>query len=62
MSSRSYASIVRANALTVFNAILVGFGALTLIFGDWRVALFLGVIVANAGIGITQEVPREAGP
>jgi cation-transporting ATPase E len=55
-SGRSYASIVRANVLTVFNAILAGFGAITLIFGDWRDALFLGVIVANAGIGITQEV------
>jgi cation-transporting ATPase E len=55
-SSRSYASIVRANVLTVFNAILAGFGVLTLAFGDWRDALFLGVIVANSGIGITQEV------
>ena len=55
-SSRSYASIVRANVLTVFNMILAGFGAVTLIFGDWRDALFLGVIVANATIGITQEV------
>ncbi|MGN6373319.1 MAG: HAD-IC family P-type ATPase [Solirubrobacteraceae bacterium] len=54
--SRSYASIVRANVLTVFNAILAAFGAVTLIFGDWRDALFLGVIVANSGIGITQEV------
>jgi P-type E1-E2 ATPase len=55
-SSRSYASIVRANVLTVFNAILAGFGVLTLVFGDWRDALFLGVIVANSSIGITQEV------
>lgn len=54
--SRSYTSIVRANVLTVFNAILAAFGAVTLIFGDWRDALFLGVIVANSGIGITQEV------
>jgi cation-transporting ATPase E len=53
---RSYASIVRANVLTVFNAILAGFGVLTLVFGDWRDALFLGVIVANSAIGITQEV------
>jgi cation-transporting ATPase E/undecaprenyl-diphosphatase len=53
---RSYASIVRANVLTVFNAILAAFGAVTLIFGDWRDALFLGVILANSGIGITQEV------
>jgi P-type E1-E2 ATPase len=46
---------VRANVLTVFNAILAGFGAVTLAFGDWRDALFLGVIVANSAIGITQE-------
>jgi magnesium-transporting ATPase (P-type) len=55
-SSRSYASIIRANVLTVFNVILAAFGAVTLIFGDWRDALFLGVIVANSTIGITQEV------
>jgi cation-transporting P-type ATPase E len=55
-SSRSYASIVRANVLTVFNVIIAGFGVITLIFGDVRDALFLVIIVANAGIGITQEV------
>jgi P-type E1-E2 ATPase len=55
-SSRSYASIVRANVLTIFNLILVGFGALTLFFGDWRDALFLGTLVANTTIGIAQEV------
>jgi magnesium-transporting ATPase (P-type) len=55
-SSRSYASIIRANVLTVFNLILAGFGILTLIFGDARDALFLGIIVANSAIGITQEV------
>lgn len=55
-TSRSYASIVRANVLTVFNLILAAFGALTLSFGDWRDALFLGVIVANTSIGIFQEV------
>jgi cation-transporting ATPase E len=55
-SSRSYASIVRANLLTVFNAILAGFGVLTLVFGDPRDALFLTIIVGNAGIGITQEI------
>jgi cation-transporting P-type ATPase E len=55
-SSRSYRSIVRANTLTVFNAILVGFGVLTLAFADWRDALFLFILVANSGIGIAQEV------
>jgi magnesium-transporting ATPase (P-type) len=55
-SSRSYVSIVRANVLTVFNLILGGFGVVTLVFGDPRDALFLGVIVANSTIGVSQEV------
>jgi cation-transporting P-type ATPase E len=55
-SSRSYASIVRGNVLTVFNLILAVAGAATLAFGDWQDALFMGVLVANAGIGTLQEV------
>ena len=55
-TSRSVASIVRANVFTVFNAILVVFGALLLVFGDWRDALFLGIVIANSGIGIGQEL------
>jgi cation-transporting P-type ATPase E len=55
-SSRSFGSIARANILTVFNVILAAFGAIRLAFGDWRDALFLGVIVANSTIGVTQEV------
>jgi len=55
-SSRSYASIVRANVFTLFNLILAVFGVLTLVFGDWRDALFLGILVVNSGIGIAQEV------
>jgi magnesium-transporting ATPase (P-type) len=58
-TSRSYASIFRANVLTVFNAILAAFGALTLIFGDARDALFLFIIVANSAIGIRQEVKAK---
>jgi cation-transporting P-type ATPase E len=58
-TGRSYASIVRANVLTVFNGILLGFGAVTLIFGDARDALFLGIIVANAVVGISQEVKAK---
>ncbi len=54
-SSRSYGSIVRANTLTVFNAILLGLGVITLAFGNWRDALFLSILVANTGIGIIQE-------
>jgi P-type E1-E2 ATPase len=55
-SSRSYGSIVRANVFTVFNLILLVFGVLTLAFGEWQDALFLGILVANAAIGILQEV------
>ena len=32
------------------------FGALTLVFADWQNALFLGVLISNSAIGITQEV------
>jgi cation-transporting P-type ATPase E len=55
-SSRSYASIVRANVFTVFNLILLVFGTITLAFGEWQDALFLGVLVSNSAIGIIQEV------
>jgi P-type E1-E2 ATPase len=55
-ASRSYRSIVRANVLTVFNLILAVFGTVTLLYGDWRDALFLGILVANTSIGIVQEV------
>src|SRR5439155_1175559 len=55
-SSRSRASIVRANVVTPFNIILTALGVVTLIFGDWRDALFLGIVVTNAGIGIFQEL------
>jgi len=55
-TSRSTASIVRANVLTPFNAILAGLGLLTLVFADWRDALFLFIIAANSGIGIWQEL------
>jgi cation-transporting P-type ATPase E len=55
-SSRSYASIVRANTLTVPNGILLFFGLLTITFGSWQDSLFLGILVANIGIGSFQEI------
>jgi P-type E1-E2 ATPase len=55
-TSRSYASIVRANVFTLFNLILAVAGGMTLAFGEPQDALFLGVLVGNAGIGIAQEV------
>ncbi|MCY4087347.1 MAG: HAD-IC family P-type ATPase [Actinomycetia bacterium] len=54
-TSRSLASILRANVFTVFNLILVTFGGLTLYFGHFEDALFLAILVGNAGIGIIQE-------
>ncbi len=55
-TSRSYASIAIANTFTVFNAILAGFGAATIVFGNPKDALFLGILVANVAIGTFQEV------
>ena len=53
-ASRSYASIVRANTLTIPNGILFCFGVLTITFGSWRDALFLGILVSNIAIGSFQ--------
>jgi cation-transporting P-type ATPase E len=55
-TSRSTASIVRANVFTVFNGILLVLGGLTLAVADWREALFVAIVVANSGIGIAQEL------
>lgn len=54
--TRSYRSIVGTNVFTVFNAILAAFGILTLALGEPQDALFLGIVVANASIGIGQEI------
>ena len=55
-SSRSYASILRANTLNVPNGILFAFGVLTLSFGLWQDALFLGILVSNVAVGSFQEI------
>lgn len=55
-SSRSYVSIVRANTLNIPNGILLFFGVLTIAFGSWQDALFLGILVANIAIGSFQEI------
>jgi magnesium-transporting ATPase (P-type) len=55
-SSRSYASIVRANTLTIPNGILLLFGVLTLTFGSWKDALFVGILISNIAIGSFQEI------
>ena len=55
-SSRSYASIARANTVTIPNGILLLFGVLTITFGSWRDALFLGILVSNIAVGSFQEI------
>ncbi|WP_436764272.1 HAD-IC family P-type ATPase [Streptosporangium sp. V21-05] len=55
-SSRSVAAIVRANVLTLFNGVIGVLWVLIMIFGEWQDGLFGLVIVANAGIGIVQEL------
>jgi P-type E1-E2 ATPase len=55
-TSRSYLSIAIANTFTVFNLILAGFGIATIVFGNPKDALFLGILVANTAIGTFQEV------
>ncbi len=49
-------AIIRRNVFTLINLITLGFLVLILIAGAWKDALFAGVIVINALIGIVQEV------
>ncbi len=58
--SRTVGQIVRANTLTVFNAILGTLTVVILVLGNWRDALFGLVLVANTGIGIVQELRAKA--
>jgi cation-transporting ATPase E len=55
-TSRSIGSIVRANVLTRFNAILSILLATILLVGSINDALFGGVLVANTLIGVIQEL------
>jgi cation-transporting ATPase E len=55
-TSRTTAEIVRANVFTVFNGLLATLFVLVLFTGRWQNALFGGVVVANALIGIGQEL------
>jgi cation-transporting ATPase E len=55
-NTRTYGQIVRANVVTRFNALLGGMLVLILIVGPLQDALFGFVLVANAAIGIVQEV------
>jgi len=54
--SRTVGQIVRANVLTRFNALLGSLLVVILIVGPIQDALFGFVLVANAGVGIYQEL------
>jgi magnesium-transporting ATPase (P-type) len=55
-TTRSYASIVRSNTLTLFNLILGAFWVVIIAAGRPADGLFGGIVVANASIGIIQDV------
>ena len=55
-SSRSTRAIVRENTLTLFNMILLGFGAALIAVGDFADLLFVGIVAINASVGILQEL------
>ncbi len=57
--TRTLAEIVRANVLTRFNALLGGMLAVIIVVGPLQDALFGAVLVANALIGIVQEVKAK---
>lgn len=54
-TSRSLASIARANVFTLFNGILATAMVVVLLVGTWKDAVFGFVMIANAVIGIVSE-------
>lgn len=55
-STRSVKEIVKENLLTYFNLIFAILAVLLLITGSFRDMTFLPIILANAAIGIVQEI------
>jgi len=58
-TSRSVRSIVLANVLTLFNAIILVFFVLILSQGLWADALFGVIAIINSAIGIRQEIKAK---
>ncbi len=54
-SSRSFASILRANLFTLFNAVVGGAFLVLVILGQFKDALFGFAVITNITIGIVQE-------
>lgn len=58
--TRSVGEILRSNLLTPFNLLNLVLAILVLSVGSWKNALFMGVILSNAVIGIVQELRAKA--
>jgi P-type E1-E2 ATPase len=58
-NSRSVATIVAGNVLTLFNAIIGVFFILILSLGLWADAIFGLIAIINSGIGIRQELKAK---
>jgi cation-transporting P-type ATPase E len=56
VTSRPLSHIIRDNVLTLFNGILTACFIVIVVIGDLRDGLFYAIVVANALIGIVQEV------
>ncbi|MFM9876853.1 MAG: HAD-IC family P-type ATPase [Rhodoglobus sp.] len=54
-TSRTLGTILRANLLSLFNAIAFGSFAVLVVLGAWSDALFGFFVVANVAIGVVQE-------
>lgn len=54
-TSRSVLTILRANFLTLFNAVVGGAFLVLLLLGQWQDALFGIAVIANVIIGVVQE-------
>ncbi|MHB8407448.1 MAG: HAD-IC family P-type ATPase [Acidiferrobacterales bacterium] len=55
-ASRTTLEIVRTNVFTRFNALLGTLSVVILMTGPWQDALFGGIVIVNALIGIVQEL------
>ena len=56
VQSKSYARILSDNLLTLFNVINLLLAVAVLAVGAYKNALFIGVVLCNAAIGIFQEI------
>ena len=59
-ASRSVKDIIRGNVFTRINAILTVLLVIVLATGSIIDGMFGLLIIANSGIGIIQEIPRQA--